>query len=339
MKSLAPVVAMFWGLFAFCVLRGRQRIRNSFVLLCAIMVTMFSIAGIAGYHMKEALIAEFAMVVIVLLCVPFLLIGNGIVMTKKEGRCMANRLSMLLGIAVAIGEACFIASFFLVTDPGDLSIFAKIVTVVGWSALYFCTVFLSFVLYVIAVTGLPHIYNYDYIIIHGCGLIGGEKVSKLLGNRIDKAIDAYQRCMKRAEKKGTAGPILIPSGGKGYDEKLSESQAMKNYLLEKGIPEERIIMEDKSPSTRTNLINSFDIIQGRGGGKIALVTSNYHVYRCLALAKELKIKCTGIGAPVAQYFWPSAVIREFAAVFSNKKKLFWLLMFWAMNVALLVSIL
>ncbi len=46
-----------------------------------------------------------------------------------------------------------------------------------------------------------------------------------------------------------------------------------------------------------------------------------HVYRCVLLAHELGITCTGIGARVAPYYWPSAVIREFAAVYSRRKHL------------------
>ena len=49
------------------------------------------------------------------------------------------------------------------------------------------------------------------------------------------------------------------------------------------------------------------------------MTSNYHVYRCILLARELNMRCTGIGAKVAWYYWPSAVIREFAAVFTRRR--------------------
>ena len=97
---------------------------------------------------------------------------------------------------------------------------------------------------------------------------------------------------------------------------------MKNYLLEQGIPEEKILLEDRSTTTEENLKYSKAIIDGREGRKrIALVTSNYHVYRALLLARRLKIRCAGVGAKVAWYYWPSAVIREFAAVFSQTKYL------------------
>lgn len=151
-----------------------------------------------------------------------------------------------------------------------------------------------------------------FVIIHGCGLSGGEKMTRLLSNRVDKAIEIYNKCRVK--------PVIIPSGGQGPDEKLSEAQAMKNYLLSNGIPEKHIVLEDRSATTRENLANSKEIIDARGGARrIALVSSNYHVYRCLRLAREVGLKCTGIGAKVAFYFWPSALIREFIAIFLTKR--------------------
>ena len=71
------------------------------------------------------------------------------------------------------------------------------------------------------------------------------KVSKLLANRIDKAIKIYNKSKRK--------PVIIPSGGQGGDETISEAEAMKQYLLEHGIPEEHIILEDKSKNTMENL--------------------------------------------------------------------------------------
>ena len=128
--------------------------------------------------------------------------------------------------------------------------------------------------------------------------------------------------------------MLIPSGGRGDDEKLSEAQAMKNYLLEHGIPEENILMEDRSATTRENLRFSKSIIDSREGTKkTALVSSNYHVYRCLRYAREEGLKCTGIGADVALYYWPSALIREFIAIFLSKKFILWALVGYLIFIA------
>ena len=187
----------------------------------------------------------------------------------------------------------------------------------GVTVFYFSSLVLAFVVYTIFIQVLPHRMNFDYVIIHGCGLLGGERLTKLLSNRVDKAIQIYERCKVK--------PVIIPSGGQGADEKISEAAAMGEYLIEHGVSAESIVLEDKSATTRENLLNSKAIIDARGGGKTALVSSNYHVYRCLRIAREVGLTCTGIGADVALYYWPSALIREFIAVFLTKRFLVWAL--------------
>ena len=122
---------------------------------------------------------------------------------------------------------------------------------------------------------------------------------------------------------------MIPSGGKGADEAVSEAEAMEKYLLEKGIPAEMIIKEDQSTTTYENLQNSKTIIDSRPGSKYTvLVTSNYHVYRALRYCRKIGLECTGVGSHVAFYYWPSAMIREFIAVHAEKKHLITFIIGW-----------
>ena len=101
---------------------------------------------------------------------------------------------------------------------------------------------------------------------------------------------------------------------------------MRRYLVAHGVPERSIVPEEVSATTRENLLCSKAIIDARAGDKkTALVSSNYHIYRCLRLARSVGLKCTGIGADVALYFWPSALIREFIAVFLSRGFLPWAL--------------
>ncbi len=85
----------------------------------------------------------------------------------------------------------------------------------------------------------------DYIIVLGAGLIDGYKVGRLLGNRIDKAIQFYQQEIKETGKH----PKLVFSGGQGGDELLPEGEAMQKYALDHGIPESDTLIEAKSVNT------------------------------------------------------------------------------------------
>jgi uncharacterized SAM-binding protein YcdF (DUF218 family) len=172
--------------------------------------------------------------------------------------------------------------------------------------------FLTFMFYSLFLQIVPVKRDFDYVIIHGAGLLEGSKVSRLLANRLDKAIKIYQ--------KDPTPPMMIPSGGKGSDESLSEAEAMAAYLIEHGIPEDKILLEDTSTTTLENLKNSKAIIEAQEGRKYTvLVTSNYHVYRALRYCRKIGLKCTGVGSRVAPYYWPSALIREYIAVHAEKK--------------------
>lgn len=319
LQTFGPIAGILWALTIAAVLHRPQRYLNCVLLLGSLLVTWVMLISMLDNNQEVFLMASILILVLFLLLVPVLLIINGIQMIRKESFSIAHILSLALGVFVGIGE---IATFAYVLDISSYMQLQKAsywILFVSFTVFYFSFLILSFVIYTVFIQIMPHRMNFDYVIIHGCGLLDGERMTKLLSNRVDKAIKIYNKCKVK--------PMIIPSGGKGPDEKISEAQAMKNYLLEHGIPEEHIIMEDGSATTKENLINSKAIIESsEGGKKTALVSSNYHIYRCLRLAKETGLKCTGIGADVAFYYWPSALIREFIAVFLSKKFLFWSLL-------------
>lgn len=149
--------------------------------------------------------------------------------------------------------------------------------------------------------------KYGYIIVLGSGLLNGKEVTPLLASRVDKSIEAYFE---------NEGSTLVLSGGQGPDEDISESQAMKNYALSKGVPEQAILMEDKSVNTEENLLFSKKLIDAKQSGaqeNILVVTTSYHVLRALLLAKNLGITCDGRGSKTKLYFSINAFIREWIA--------------------------
>lgn len=105
--------------------------------------------------------------------------------------------------------------------------------------------------------------------------------------------------------------VLIMSGGQGPGEDISESAAMAAYAVDQGVDAEKIIMEQKSVSTEENLMFSKELIDNENA-KIVIVTTAYHVFRALILAKQQGIKCVGFGAKTKWYFTLNALLREFA---------------------------
>lgn len=115
--------------------------------------------------------------------------------------------------------------------------------------------------------------NCKYMIVLGCQ-IRGTRITRSLKKRLDTAYE-YSK---------DNDMTIIVSGGQGRGEDMSEALAMKNYLVDKGIEESRIIMEDKSTDTSENMKYSAGFIGDMNTG-ICVVTNNFHIYRAKKLAR------------------------------------------------------
>lgn len=149
-------------------------------------------------------------------------------------------------------------------------------------------------------------YNEKTVIVLGCG-IRGERVSVGLAKRLNKAYEYHLQ---------NPDAVIIVSGGQGPQEDIPEALAMKRYLMEKGVPEDRIIMEDKSTSTITNFKYSHEIMKEKGlpDDSVVFVTNGYHVYRGASYAKAEGLTVTHLGTDIIWYTIPMNYLREMLAV-------------------------
>lgn len=237
----------------------------------------------------------------------FFLIKNGQIMRQKEGRRLANLLSLILGFNILI--IVFLTFLLFYISPNtNICLYAFLIICVFLSA-YFGFLFFSYLVYSYAYQMLPINKNLNYIIILGSGLIG-DKVPPLLKSRLDKGSEIY----KKQLEKGNLVKIIV-SGGQGPDELVSEASAMKKYLISQNIPNSDILVEDKSTTTFENMLFSKKIMDVRNKKYACIfVTNNYHVFRASIFARKAKLKANGIGSPTAFYFLPSALIREYIAI-------------------------
>ena len=93
--------------------------------------------------------------------------------------------------------------------------------------------------------------------------------------------------------------IAILSGGQGPDEYISEAQCMFEQLTAMGIPESRLWLEDQATSTWENFTFSCTLLEEKTGASpetIAVVTSEYHLFRAGLFAKRLGLECLGVPA-------------------------------------------
>lgn len=121
-------------------------------------------------------------------------------------------------------------------------------------------------------TRLPD--DVEYILVPGAGLMG-ENPSYLYRLRLDEALTLY---------KENPGCTIVVLGGQGDDELLPEAEAGKRYLIRKGVPEGDVVAECRSLDTAENLQNFKAMFPGVE--RAALVSNDFHVYRCSLLAKR-----------------------------------------------------
>ena len=108
--------------------------------------------------------------------------------------------------------------------------------------------------------------------------------SVLLQDRLDTALDYLEDHPETT---------VILSGGQGPDEHASEARVMADYMVEKGIDPERIILEDKSHNTWQNLSNTARLMEENdlSTRDVLLVSSGFHLTR----ARMLWDRITGQG--------------------------------------------
>ena len=245
---------------------------------------------------------------------PFVLIityfVQGILILKKEGLRLKNILSLAFSISLVI----YIFVWPLFRLKSLTNVYEKPLLLIAdlvYKILSFIFIYLLFLMamYCIsAILNLIHIgrnKKLDYIIVLGAG-IKGKRVTPLLAGRIDKGMELL---------KYNPNAKLILSGGMGPGEDIQEGVAMAAYAKDKGVSDERIIVEDKSKNTYENLLFSSKLID-KENPKLALVTTSYHVFRALVFAKKLNIPCIGYGSKTKWYFTLNALIREYIGYLS-----------------------
>lgn len=262
--------------------------------------------------------------------VSILMIISNLSLIKNEGFNLKNLLGLLLGTFLCFTtilpeimyNVLYSATWIDLHNQNGIGLY--IYNLVETS-IYITITYIECILIgtiIMGVKSAKHIpkFDKDSIIILGCQIKKDGTLTKLLKGRVDRAIE-FGKMQKSATGKDI---IFVPSGGQGADEIISEAQAMKNYLIEQGIKEENILVEDKSKNTYENIQFSNNIINNNiKDAKIAFSTTNYHVFRAGAIASSQNINIEGIGAKTKSYFWINAFIREFiATLYSEKKKHF-----------------
>ena len=281
------------------------------VLLCSAVTMFFLLTKYADWLAGHDLLMNMLVALLLLMvgcafAFPVIFIVTlfieGIKVIRHEGLKPANLLTMLFSVLLF---------FYLAVWPviGGLEkgrFGTRLYVLISLSAVYVLALMTVYLLS--AALNLFHLKKRrgaDYIIVLGAGVIG-TRVTPLLAARIDKGIELLH---------DNPDAVLILSGGQGPGEDIAEGEAMARYAEQKGVDLGKIIVEGKSTSTEENLLFSRELMD-RDRPRVIVVTTAYHVFRALLLAKQQGLKCVGFGAKTKWYFTLNALIREFVGYLS-----------------------
>ena len=125
----------------------------------------------------------------------------------------------------------------------------------------------------------------DAILVLGAGIRSDGTPSLMLQDRLLTALRLYEA--------GVSDTVIV-SGDHGQVE-YDEVNVMKRYLVDRGIPSERIFMDHAGFSTYDSMYRASAIF---GAETLVIVTQEYHAYRAMMIGRSMGMDCIGVSAPI-----------------------------------------
>ncbi|HEX3790345.1 MAG TPA: YdcF family protein [Pseudonocardiaceae bacterium] len=297
------LTAVSLAVFTIGVAREPRRVSNAVWLGVTALFLLLAFVNSDGAAGAVGRLVVFV-VALAVLVLPVALIANGVVMWRREAHRLANLLSLLAGVGI-VG----VATVTLVAVFSRSRLAATGVASVLLVCAYVTFLFVCLLAYSVFYAMLGHRRGVSAILVLGSGLRGAQ-VTPLLASRLDRGAATYRREVRTGGR-----PAVVVSGGQGPGEAVTEASAMRDYLIDHGLPAADILVEDQATTTEQNLLWGRRIAEEHGhSGRMVAVTNNYHVFRTAVFARRLRLPVHVLGARTALYFLPSAVLREFTAL-------------------------
>ena len=147
----------------------------------------------------------------------------------------------------------------------------------------------------------------DVLLILGCRVRGSEP-EPMLRMRAERAAQFLVR--------HPACTAVCCGGIVHDDQQKSEAQAIREILLQNGISDSRILLEDKSQTTFENFVNAKRMLADAGipADHVAFLSSDFHLLRASLIGRLAGVRAGTVAAPSPQNEKCKNYLRE-AAVF------------------------
>ncbi|HSN42736.1 MAG TPA: YdcF family protein [Propionibacteriaceae bacterium] len=150
-------------------------------------------------------------------------------------------------------------------------------------------------------------FDEDAVIVLGAALHGNE-LSRTLTSRLETALDYHER---------HPDALIVVSGGRSPGEAVAEADAMRGFLVARGVPAAGILVEDRSTSTVENMAFSRELLDQHlaPGYTVAFVTDAFHVYRAGRLADDSGLTARHLHSATPWRAWTANTLRELMGIF------------------------
>ena len=136
--------------------------------------------------------------------------------------------------------------------------------------------------------------RFDAVLVLGLQLGPDDAPTPELNARADAAAQAYARLTREY---GSELP-LVACGGIMPGHSAAEADVLAGLLIDRGVPEGRIVRERQSTTTMENMRFAARLLGGAKGKRVLVATSDYHVRRAVWTARRVGFKAKGAAAPL-----------------------------------------
>ncbi len=132
----------------------------------------------------------------------------------------------------------------------------------------------------------------DVIVVLGAAAYDA-RPSPVFEERIRHGLELYRQ--------GYAPKLLFTGGFGGSGARFSESQVARRYALRHDVPQDDILIETVSRTTRQNLVQTRALMQAHGMHRAIIVSDPLHMARALRLCRELGIDALASSTPSTRF--------------------------------------
>jgi len=127
------------------------------------------------------------------------------------------------------------------------------------------------------------------VLILGASVYHNQILSDMLEDRADTAIELYQA--------GKVKNFLV--SGDNREKNYNETSTIQKYLLEQGMPQDKIFLDYAGFDTYDSLFRARDIFQAKGG--LIIATQSFHLPRAVYIGRQLGMEVYGFSTDKRPY--------------------------------------